>query len=110
MVNKHKETLTPNYSLDDIRDAAKQGKLRYAGLKVDRDIRNLGYTGDDVAKCIGLLTSRHFKKCLHYENAIYDVYHCKYQKQDEAAIDQIYMKLRLLTNGEVQVEVASFHL
>ena len=110
MVNKQKESFIPAYSLDDIRHATKQGKLRYDGRKVNADIRNLGYTADDVKQCIFRLTSRQFSKSLDYGNIVYDIYISDYQKNDEASIDQIYLKLRLLENGEIQVCIGSFHL
>jgi|GEM_PF-658069 hypothetical protein len=109
MVNNTEEH-QPCYLLDDIRQAAQNGKFRYDGRKVNSDIRNLGYTGDDVKRCISQLTTSQFKKSLKFENATYDVYICAYQKQDEAPVDEIYMKLRLLPNGEVQVGIGSFHL
>jgi len=110
MVNRQNQTYTPNYLLDDICEAAKKGQLRYAGRKVNNDIRNLGYTGVDVGRCISLLTSKDFRKCLNYENASYDVYICDYKKHEESTADRIYMKLRLLTSGEIQVEIGSFHV
>jgi len=109
MVDSKRETFKPTYSLDDIRFAAQQSKFQYAGRTVYKNIRNLGYTGDDVKQCISQLTSKNFKKCLHYENAIYDVYTCEYQKHNEAPIDLIYMKLRLLKSGEIQLDIGSFH-
>jgi len=105
MVNDYKELYHPAYELNDIRQAAQQSKFRYEGRKVNVDIRNLGYTGEDVKR-----SASQFQKSLQYQNAIYDVYICNYQQHDDAAIDRIYMKLRLLANGEIQVGIGSFHL
>jgi hypothetical protein len=110
MVNNKDEHHQPFYSLDAIRLAAQNGSFRYDGRKVNSDIRNLGYTGNDVKRCISQLITSQFQKSLQFENAIYDVYICDYQKQDESPIDKIYMKLRLLPNGELQVGIGSFHL
>lgn len=106
-----REMSQPTYSLDAIRQATQNNNLRYDGRKVDKDIRNLGYTSEDVKLCISQLTTSHFQKSLQYENAIYDAYTFDYQKNDDAPIDKIYMKLRLLPNGElVVVGIGSFHL
>jgi hypothetical protein len=110
MVNDSKGLNYPSYALDDIRRAAQQGKFRYEGRKVNSDIRNLGFTGDDVKRCISGLVASQFQKTLRYENAVYDVYICDYQQHDDEATDRIYMKLRLLTTGEIQVGIGSFHL
>ncbi len=106
-----KESYQPRYSLDVIRQSAQKGSFRYDGRQVDRDIRNLGYTGDDVKRCISNLITGQFQKSIQYENAIYDVYITDYQKYDDAPIDKIYVKLRLLPNDELQiVGIGSFHL
>ncbi|MEC4747450.1 type II toxin-antitoxin system MqsR family toxin [Methylomicrobium sp. Wu6] len=110
MVNEYKAAYHPAYELNDIRQSAQQGKFRYEGRKVNSDIRNLGYTGEDVKRCIAGLTASQFQKSLQYQNAIYDVYICDYEQHDDAVKDRIYMKLRLLANGEIQVGIGSFHL
>ena len=110
MVSTIKETQQPHYLLDDIRQAAQRGNFRYDGRKVNTDIRNLCYTNEDVKKCISGLMSGQFQKCLHYENAVYDAYICEYQQTEDSTIDKIYLKLRLLATGEVQVGIGSFHL
>ncbi len=110
MVNV-KEYSYPCYSLDTIRQSAKKNNFKYDGRNVDRDIRNLGYTGEDVKNCISNLTTHQFNKSIHYENSIYDAYIIDYKKTDDTSIDRIYMKLRLLPNGELQiVGIGSFHL
>jgi hypothetical protein len=106
-----KESYQPHYSLDAIRQSAQKGSFRYDGRQVDRDIRNLVYTGDDVKRCISYLITDQFQKSIQYENATYDAYITNYQKHDDAPIDKIYMKLRLLTNGDLLiVGIGSFHL
>jgi len=109
MVNS-KEGYQPHYSLDIIRQAAQKGSFCYAGRKVNSDIRNLGYTGDDVKQCISQLVTTQFQKSFQFENTIYDVYICNYQKNDDVRMDKIYIKLRLLSNGELRVGIGSFHL
>lgn len=69
-----KENYQPHYSLDVIRQSAQKGSFRYDGRQVDRDIRNLGYTCDDVQRCISYLTTDQFQKSIEYENITYDIY------------------------------------
>lgn len=109
MVSVIKETYQPHYALDDIRQAAQRDKFLYEGRKVNTDIRNLRYTGEDIKRCISGLVSGQFQKCLHYENAVFDVYVCEYQQTEDSIIDKIYLKLRLLATGEVHVGIG-FHL
>ncbi|MFI3119713.1 MAG: type II toxin-antitoxin system MqsR family toxin [Methylococcaceae bacterium] len=100
----------PFFNLDKIRAAAAQHHIRYKGLKVSKDIRNLGYTLEEVSTCIISLTPADFQKTIEYpDQSAHDVY-IKNVTQEERT-DRIYMKLRLLENGEIQiVEIGSFHL
>ncbi len=103
----------PAYTLDDIRAAAKLCRIRYDGRKVNADIRNLGYTQTDVARCIAGLSAGDFRKSLAYPYRVYDVYISRFQFSDDGTPDEIYMKLRLLDNGELTIGtigIGSFHL
>lgn len=89
---------------------AERCRIRYEGRKVNSDIRNLGYTRNDVVCCILGLRDEHFDKSLQYENASYDAYIRDFQRSEDGPIDRIYMKLRLLDTDELQVGIGSFHL
>lgn len=106
----YRESSRPAYSLDDIRAAADQHRVRYEGHKVNSDIRNLGYTLKEVAHCILGLQTKHFQKSLKYENACYDVYIRDFQRGEDQPADRIYMKLRLLETGQLEIGIGSFHL
>jgi hypothetical protein len=100
----------PIYDLEKIRKAAVQHRIKYKGLKVPQDVKNLGYTFEDVAASIMSLASSDFQKTIEYsDKTAHDVY-IKEIVRDEQ-VDSIYMKLRLRENGELQiVEIGSFHL
>ena len=107
------ESRIPAYTLDDIRAAAELCRIRYDGHKVNADIRNLGYPQNDVARCIAGLKAGDFRKSLAYPNKVYDVYIRRFQFSDNEKPDEIYMKLRLLDNGELTIGtigIGSFHL
>lgn len=98
------------YSLDAIRAAAENGEIIYASRKVNNDISNLGYTEDEVIRCIVGLCSKHYKETLTYRKSgkVDDVYIRNFVHADK--IDPIYMKLRLLPEGLVQIlRIGSFH-
>jgi hypothetical protein len=101
----------PYFTLDKIRQAAAQRRITYKGLKVVQDIRNLGYTAEEIAACIVSLTLIDFQKTIEYpDQTAHDVY-IKNIIRDDKQTDRIYMKLRLRENGEIHiVEVGSFHL
>jgi hypothetical protein len=104
------QSFRPAYSLDDIRAAADQHRVRYEGRKVSSDIRNLGYTLEEVAHCISGLQTKHFQKSLKYENACYDAYIRDFRRGEDQPTDQIYIKLRLLGTGQLEIGIGSFHL
>jgi len=104
------ESFRPAYPLDDIRAAADQHRVHYEGRKVNSDIRNLGYTLENVAHCISGLQTKHFQKSLKYENACYDVYIRDFRQGEDKPADRIYMKLRLLDTGQLEISIGSFHL
>ena len=102
------------FDLEAIRSAALQKNIRYKGRKVSRDISNLGYTLDDVSNCISMLTIKDFDKTISYlgDGETFDVYIKNFQRKEHPP-DKIYMKLRLLAGGGIQVDqvvIGSFHL
>lgn len=105
------ESFRPAYLLDDIRAAADQHRVRYEGRKVNSDIRNLGYTLQDVVHCISGLQTRQFQKSLKYkDSSCYDVYIRDFRQGEDKPADRIYMKLRLLDTGQLEIGIGSFHL
>jgi hypothetical protein len=100
----------PFFNLDKIRAAVSQQRIRYKGLKVPKDIRNLGYTLEEVSAYIISLTLADFQKTIEYpDQTVHDVYIKNIIREEQT--DQIYIKLRLLEDGEIQiVEIGSFHL
>lgn len=110
MVDTGMESRHPAYALDDIRKAAENRRIRYDGRKVNSNIRELGYTLDDVARCIVGLKHEDFRKSLTYPNAVYDVYIGQCHRPQARNADEIYMKLRVLGSGELSVGIGSFHL
>ena len=101
----------PHYDIDKIIVAAKQKNIIYGGRKINQDIANLGYTLDEVSNCIAQLRPEHHQKIwTSDDNAhIFDVYIINFSPR-ESQTDLIYMKLRLLANGQIQVGLGSFHL
>lgn len=100
----------PFFNLDKIREAAAKQNIKYKGLKVPKDIRNLGYTLEEVSTCIISLTSTDFEKTIEYpDQTVHDVYIKNVIREEQT--DRIYIKLRLLENREIEiVEIGSFHL
>ena len=100
----------PFFDLDKIREAASYHRIKYKGFKVAQDIKNLGYTFEEISACIVSLTSADFHKTIEYPDQIaHDIY-IKYFIRDEQT-DRIYMKLRLRENEALHiVEIGSFHL
>ncbi|MFO1431461.1 MAG: type II toxin-antitoxin system MqsR family toxin [Candidatus Competibacteraceae bacterium] len=104
------ESRCPAYPLDKIRAAAEAGNIVYGGRKVQRDIANLGDTKDEVIRCIVGLRGTHYQKTLTFtdKGTVFDVYSRDFEHHEHT--DRIYMKLRLLPNGQGYVSVGSFHL
>jgi hypothetical protein len=102
----------PYYSLEKIIAAAKAGQIIYGGRNVNRDIANLGYTLNEVADCIMQLQPEHHQKIWVNDNntIVFDVYIIEFSPRRDGQIDSIYMKLRLMDNGQINVGLGSFHL
>ena len=100
----------PFFNLDKIRVAASLQRIEYIGCKVRKDIANLGYTLVEVADSIASLTPTDFQKTILYQDqTAHDVYIKNIIREEQT--DKVYMKLRLLENGEIEiVEIGSFHL
>ena len=99
------------YDLQAVISAAKDQKIIYGGRKVSRDIANLEYTLNEVARCIQQLTPENFDKVWSdtAKSIKFDVYKIKFSPKEDV-VDSIYIKLCLLDNGELFVKLGSFHL
>ncbi len=100
----------PQFDLADVIFAAKTSNMEYASTKVQLDIGNLGYTFEDVADCICQLTSQNFHASHEYENAKCDAYKTQYTLLGNDSEDNIYIKLRLIGNKTLMLDLKSFHL
>jgi hypothetical protein len=104
-----------HFDLYKIREAAKQQKIEYRGGRnsnVRKTIANLGYTLIDVVNSITSLSPSDFHNTYEYPDQTFDDgYITKVIREDEEKEDEIFMKLRLLDNGGIEiVEIGAFHL
>jgi hypothetical protein len=81
---------------------------------VSRDVLNLGYTPEDVAKCVRNLSGADFDKPLTVPNTgkgvpflRYDAYVTTFTPAHRTEPDRLYIKLRLNAAG---IWLGSFHL
>tara|TARA_B100001063_G_C16592424_1_gene466322 strand:+ start:249 stop:563 length:315 start_codon:yes stop_codon:yes gene_type:complete len=102
----------PKYDLASVRAAAQLGKIYTRGLKVDRDIRNLGYDDNDVINCITQLSPADFKKTIMRDDQPDDDEYITRFKKDsdpDTPTDELYVKFSM--KGEnVVISLGSFHL
>src|SRR5699024_5092624 len=102
----------PRYNLEEVRNAARLGNVEYRGLKVSRDIANLGYEFDHVCQCLLQLTTADFHKTHRYENGSEDDAYCLRSLNpvsEEQEFDDLYIKFRLI-GCHVSISLGSFHL
>lgn len=101
---------TAEYSLRRIHELAAAGKVAYAGRIVERDIENLGYDPDYVARCLQTLNQCHFQESIRYGSTTpwMDVYRTKYPGP-KGDLDDLYIKLKL-DRDCVLISLNSFHL
>lgn len=102
------------YDLDAIREAAKQQRIEYRGGRhsnVRKTIANLGYTLEDVVNCITSLSPSNFLTTYEYPDQTFDDGYITKIFREEEIEDEIFMKLRLLDNGDIEIiDIGSFHL
>ncbi len=103
-----------HYDLDKIREAAKQQQIEYRGGRnsnVRKTIANYGYTLIDVVNCIASLSSSNFLTTYKYPDQTFDDgYLTKVIREESETEDDIFMKLRLLDDGKIEiVEIGTFH-
>jgi len=96
------------YCLEQVRRAAKSGKIQFHGRVASRDAAELGYAFDDICSCLTALTPEEYSKTLKYEQGPeFDVYLTKFRRPGyPEEIDELYIKFALKNN----ILIASFHL
>lgn len=99
----------PLYPLEEVREAARQGKVGYL-RQPQRHIAELGYSLEDVHNCLATLQVDDFDHSEPYEHHCEcDVYLRGY-RGPSGAIDNLYIKLRVPRARVPQVILVSFHL
>ena len=103
----------PYYSLAALHKAV-LSKAVQLSRGADRDRSNLGYSDEEVHKCLLALTEQHFGKTHKYSHGWCDDYHLNWahmNQDEETQRDDLYIKVKLTMNpkGDLVV-VISFHL
>jgi len=96
------------YSLERIRELAENGHIHYMSRRVFIHTENLGYSPDDVNKCIASLTDANYRGTVRYDGKAWlDEYLISYTGPS-GHVDDLYIKLKL-NRGCVVIQLASFH-
>ena len=100
---------TPRYALARVRELAGQEEVSYASSRVQYDTDGLGYSFEEVCRCLSQLEDTDFQHSEQYaDSGIWlDVYLLKYEAPN-GAIDDLYIKLKLNRNC-ICVVLCSFH-
>lgn len=98
----------PEYNLEQIKKAVRKDKIQYYGRRVSIDTANLGYTFEDVCKCLLTLKTSDYHETIQYsQDPVFDVYLVNYLRAECIDdIDRLYIKLAYIE----AVVIASFHL
>jgi hypothetical protein len=110
MVNEQAQHRTfPSYSLDRIHELARFRHVEYGSSRVTVDVENLGYSIDDICRCLEILQPGHFSHAERYgeTDKWLDIYRCTYPSPS-GALDNLYIKLKLFKSC-VSVVLHSFH-
>ncbi len=111
MVNEKNEERRqqPEYDLQKIQEIALAGNVDYGSRRVMRDIENLGYSLDDVCRCLASLKKAHYRSSVRYQNTQIwlDEYNIRFSNTPEYT-DDLYIKLKITANT-IQLVLASFH-
>lgn len=98
------------YNLDDVRRAAKSGRIEYNGRRVGIDVAELGYQLNDVIRCLLAISSDEFHKSHQYQSVFYDAYVTSFPCPDrEDQLDELYVKFALIGDF-LSISLGSFHL
>lgn len=112
MVNEGKESQDyAQYLLDEIRALAANQRVDYASTRVTQDVANLGYSLQEVCRCLESLQPQHFSHSERYSDTSRfwnDVYLC-FWGAGTSDPDRLYIKLRLKTSA-TGILLISFHL
>lgn len=126
MVNEIEERRrTAQYLLREIHNIARRGLTRIetdpendgtivpAGTRVANNIAKLGYSTEDVHRCLLALKDSDFCHCERYVgfSKWFDVYRCTYISPADQKPDDLYVKLRLAQNrgrGALVIVLSSF--
>lgn len=96
------------YSLDRIRELAKQGAVSFLSSRVTRHVENYGYTPDDINECLASLKIDNYRESICYQGRTWlDVYLISYTGSS-GSTDDLYIKLKL-DRDCILVLLASFH-
>lgn len=110
MVNEREQYQDfPAYSLDRIHELARSRLVVYGSNRVTVDAENLGYSLEDICRCLAILQPGQFFRAERYgeTDKWLDIYCCTYPSPS-GAIDDLYIKLKL-TKSCVSVVLHSFH-
>jgi len=79
--------------------------------KAQKDLRNLGYSRDNLISCLQSLKLSDFKHCkIYLPNPFpHDVYVTRFYRSPEDNYDDIYTKF-FMTHNNIFIELMSFHL
>ena len=99
----------PEYPLDKVVEFAANGKIWYAGTRVQTTTQELGLKQEDVEACIASLQTWQFDRSLQYSNSPrwLDVYIVRSYPCPDGPKD-IYIKFKML-GDRLTLFVCSFH-
>ncbi|WP_285164372.1 type II toxin-antitoxin system MqsR family toxin [Shewanella goraebulensis] len=75
-----------------------------------RDRTNLGYSMNDVQRCIQDLTEECFHKTHSYDKGPADAYRVDYLLDGQDHVDHLYVKFYIDKNNQLAIKVLSFHM
>ena len=105
---KEERRSNKEYSLNRIRELAEQGQVDYMFRRVTRHVENLGYSPDDVHKCLSCLGEENYRGTVRYDGKLWlDEYLISYIGPT-GHTDELYIKLKL-NRDCIVIQLASFH-
>jgi|SRR5476649_498043 len=101
---------SPCYDLRDVFIATLNDDI-ILSRKAQKDSRNLGYSRDDLIRCLQSLKPSDFKHCKIYPPNPFphDVYVTRYYRSPEDNYDDVYIKF-FMAHNNIIIELMSFHL
>jgi len=99
----------PEYSLDRVRELAREGRVSYGSSRVTRHVENLEYAPEDVHRCLACLEPSHYRGSVRYEGTgpWLDEYLITFIGP-RGCTDDLYIKLKL-NRDCILIVLASFH-